>query len=59
LGIMTKLAQNKDVFSRWHYKNDLTHIAFFSNETMRWLATEWDAEVEIIGKDVILFRKRL
>ena len=59
LGIMTKLAQNKDVFSRWHYKNDLTHIEFFSNETMRWLATEWDAEVEIIGKDVILFRKRL
>jgi hypothetical protein len=25
LGIMTKLVPNQDLFSEWHYKNDLTH----------------------------------
>src|SRR5690606_3632388 len=27
LGIMTKLALDKAAFSRWHYKNDPTHIS--------------------------------
>lgn len=57
LGIMTKLALDEDAFSRWHYKNDLTHVCFFSTETMSWLANKWQAEYELIGRDVVLFRK--
>lgn len=57
LGIMTKLALDKSAFSGWHYKNDPTHVCFFSMETMEWLAGKWQTEVQIFGKDVLLFQK--
>ncbi|AEG00462.1 class I SAM-dependent methyltransferase [Methylomonas methanica] len=55
LGIMTKLVIDADAFSRWHYKNDMTHISFFSEDTMQWLATNYQCRLDIIGKDVIIF----
>jgi len=57
LGLMTKLALDQDAFSRWHYKNDPTHVAFYSRETMAWLAQFWKAELRIIGNDVIVVRR--
>jgi hypothetical protein len=57
LGIMTKLALDKTAFSTWHYKNDPTHICFFSRETMDWLANQWHTATLQIGKDVVLFKK--
>jgi len=58
LGIMTKLALDKTAFSKWHYKNDLTHVSFFSKKTMEWQAEKWKAELRFIGNDVILFQKQ-
>ena len=57
LGVMTKLVSGREAFVRWHYKNDRTHICFFSRATFAWLARRWKAELEIHGKDVILLRK--
>jgi len=57
LGIMTKLALDKTAFSKWHYKNDPTHVCFFSKKTMEWLAKKWQARLFLIGNDVILFQK--
>jgi len=57
LGIMTKPALDLEAFSRWHYKNDPTHVCFFSITTMAWLANQWQAEFQQIGKDVFLFQK--
>lgn len=57
MGIMTKLALDKVRFSTWHYKNDPTHICFFSFQTMEWLAEKLQAEFMPFGKDVFLFRK--
>ncbi|WP_455374813.1 class I SAM-dependent methyltransferase [Kaarinaea lacus] len=57
LGIMTKLVINRDTFASWHYKNDPTHVCFFSKQTFLWLAEMWNAELEFIGSDVILFEK--
>ena len=57
LGIMTKLALDADAFSRWHYKNDRTHIRFFSIKTFEWLANSWHARLMIVDKDVILLQK--
>lgn len=57
LGIMTKLVIDADAFSRWHYKNDMTHIAFFSHDTFAWLARQWGTEAIHIGNDVILLQK--
>lgn len=62
LGIMTKLALNTDAavdaFAGWHYKNDHTHVSFFSRATIAWLATQWKTEAVFVGNDVALFRKR-
>ena len=59
LGLMTKLTLDQDSFSRWHYKNDPTHVAFYSRETFAWLARFWKSEQRIIGSDVILIRRPL
>jgi len=58
LGIMTKLVLDREAFSRWHYKNDLTHVCFYSRATFEWLAARWQAEPAFVDKDVILFYKK-
>jgi len=58
LGIMTKQVIDKKSFGSWHYIQDPTHVCFFSPAVFQWLADHWQAELEIIGKDVVLFRKR-
>jgi len=57
LGVMTKRVLDREAFSRWHYKNDPTHIRFFSAATFEYLAEHWRAELAIVGDDVVLFRK--
>ena len=58
LGLMTKRVTSPEAFSTWHYKSDPTHISFFSEHSFHWLAQRWQAELEIVGADVVLLRKR-
>ncbi len=58
LGLMTKLVRDQHAFATWHYKNDLTHVCFFSKFTFEWLADQWHAELEFFHNDVMIFRKR-
>jgi SAM-dependent methyltransferase len=58
LGIMTKQVIDKEAFSRWHYTQDPTHVCFFSLATFQWLAALWQGELQVIGNDVIIFRKQ-
>ena len=70
LGIMTKLAYSevdrsdennslitRATFATWHYKDDLTHVCFFSRKTFLWLSQLWRCQLAFIGNDVILLRK--
>lgn len=57
LGIMTQFAYNKKSFRSWHYKEDETHICFYSKETMQWLAKHFELELELHGDSVALFRR--
>lgn len=57
LGVMTKRVIDRKAFATWHYKEDLSHIRFYSEATFQWLARELGADVEFIGNDVVLFRK--
>ncbi|CAH9055332.1 Ubiquinone biosynthesis O-methyltransferase, mitochondrial [Pseudoalteromonas holothuriae] len=57
LVFMTKLIIDKARFSTWHYKNDLTHIAFFSRKTFAYVAQIYGSEAEFIGNDVIILTK--
>lgn len=56
-GVMTQLVIDRDAFSRWRYKDDRTHVAFYSRKTFQWLAAQWQASLNIIGSDVALFHK--
>lgn len=49
---------NVESFARWHYRNDLTHICFYSHSTFEWLAAKWHATLTFVDKDVILFSKQ-
>ena len=59
LGVMTKLAPDREAFARWTYKNDATHVCFFSGSTFEWLAAQWQAEITFVNRDVILFYKKM
>ncbi|KJY84395.1 2-polyprenyl-3-methyl-5-hydroxy-6-metoxy-1,4-benzoquinol methylase [Vibrio galatheae] len=57
IGLMTKLVIDAEAFASWHYKNDHTHVVFFSRNTFRYLAERDQLKLEFIGNDVILLRK--
>lgn len=57
LALMTKLVINQERFANWHYKNDPTHISFFSQATFEYLAQRYSLELEFIGADVIFITK--
>jgi SAM-dependent methyltransferase len=56
LGIMTKLATDAAAFDRWHYKNDPTHVSFFSRDTFRYLAERDRLSLSLVGDDVMLLQ---
>ncbi|MEX0994621.1 MAG: class I SAM-dependent methyltransferase [Balneolaceae bacterium] len=60
LAIMTRLASsdpNPEQFLNWHYKNDDTHVVFYTRETFQWLGNRWETQPEFYPGDVILFCK--
>lgn len=57
LGIMTKRVIDREAFAGWHYKNEPTHICFYSKETFCWLAGLWNAEATFADNDVVIFSK--
>ncbi len=56
LGIMTKQVINAKAFASWHYKNDLTHISFFSKPTFLWLAKRYHCQIEFLYQDVVILQ---
>ncbi|OHU86076.1 methyltransferase [Pseudoalteromonas amylolytica] len=57
LVLMTKLVIDKTRFATWHYKNDLTHISFFSRKTFAYVAQIYGSDIEFVGNDVIILTK--
>ena len=57
LGIMTKLVIDQTAFTSWHYKNDPTHVCFFSTKTFDWLTNHWQAKIVFKENDVIILHK--
>ena len=54
MGLMTKLVIAPERFKNWHYKNDPTHICFYSRATFEYVANRYKLNVEFVGNDVIL-----
>ncbi|MBU3020200.1 class I SAM-dependent methyltransferase [Aestuariibacter sp. A3R04] len=58
LVVMTKRVESKSRFTNWHYKNDLTHVSFFSDATFYYIGDRMGFNVSFRGKDVVLLKKR-
>ncbi len=57
LGIMTKLLHEEINFPTWFYRNDSTHVSFYSNKTWEWISRRWEAEILFSDDTIVIFRK--
>lgn len=55
-GIMTMFVPEDTDFKTWHYKNDDTHICFYSTRTFEYLKRTWNATL-VFKKNVAIFKK--
>lgn len=56
LGIMTELRPPLSAFPAWYYHRDPTHVSFYSEATMRWIARRYGWEIDLMLPRVIIFR---
>jgi SAM-dependent methyltransferase len=56
LSVMTKRVTPDADFAAWHYIRDPTHIAFFADETFRFIGERHHATVTFESKDVVLLQ---
>ena len=57
LGVMTSMRPGMETFKTWRYKDDFTHVRFYSSHTMQWLAQRWGARLEFVASDAMLFTR--
>ncbi|HUF21633.1 MAG TPA: class I SAM-dependent methyltransferase, partial [Burkholderiales bacterium] len=57
LGIMTGLLTADREFADWHYVRDPTHVSLYRPATMDWIAARYGWNLQLSGRDVVLFRK--
>jgi len=57
LGIMTEMCPSlSNDFEKWYYKNDPSHVCFYSEKTMSWIAKEFNFEIVMNDKSIWIFR---
>ncbi len=56
IAVSTAVLRNDADFPSWYYKNDPTHVNFFREETLKWLAGYLGWDVELRRDSVSLFR---
>jgi len=59
LGVMTCFQTDDDRFANWHYRRDPTHVVFYRQATLQWLADSYGWHLEVPAKDVAIFRKSM
>ncbi|MBO9668342.1 MAG: class I SAM-dependent methyltransferase [Bdellovibrio sp.] len=45
LAVMTSAHKGEAHFHDWHYRRDMTHVTFFSEKTMQWLADHFKLQI--------------
>jgi len=55
--IMTEILTPQIDFNQWYYKKDPSHIGFFSEKALNYLAEKWQAELYVISERVVIFKK--
>lgn len=55
LYIMSDLYDESIDFAKWYYKNDITHVFFYSKETFEWIQKEFGFKSLQIEKRLVIF----
>ena len=55
IGVMTKWYDDVD-FATWSYRRDVTHVCFYSVETMRWIAEHFRWTLATPAPDIAVFK---
>ena len=56
LALMTQFHDNSMDFSGWYYKNDRTHVCFYSVETYDWLSEYFGVSYAQAESDIVVFK---
>jgi 2-polyprenyl-3-methyl-5-hydroxy-6-metoxy-1,4-benzoquinol methylase len=57
LVIMTKRVRDAEAFKTWHYKNDPTHVRFYSQATFEYIAHWLEMSLEVVDNDVVILQR--
>lgn len=57
LAVMTQLRREEHEFKNWYYRQDCTHVAFYSEKTMSWIAQNLQLKILKIKQNVVIFEK--
>jgi SAM-dependent methyltransferase len=57
LAIMTCFQDHDSAFARWHYRRDPTHVAFYREQTLGFVASQRGWSAEFPARNVALLRK--
>ncbi len=58
IAIMTKfLPSKKKNFTLWSYKNDITHICFYSEPVFKWISNNFNSKLLFPADDIVLMFK--
>jgi len=57
ISVMTSPLTKEINFKNWHYRQDQTHISFFSYETYDWMAENLNLEIKYCSGPVVIFKK--
>lgn len=58
LAIMTSAHPGVSLFHNWQYRRDLTHVIFFSEKTMRWIADHFGLDLIKAQSPYWVFQKK-
>ncbi len=58
LAVMTQILTPQIDFGSWYYKNDPSHIGFFTEKSLRFIANYLRVEIFFISERVIFFQKK-
>ena len=54
---MTKLLPEKSEFKNWNYKNDLTHVVFYSEKNLQWIKEHYSFSEVNIENRLVVFKR--
>ena len=55
LAVMTEMVTDPQRFPDWWYHTDPTHVCFYSQATMRWIAESYGWQITLPRNNVVLF----